>query len=44
MTTFLRYLVKQLDRETPDWQENSTILLDNASWHSKPEMKERLAK
>ena len=44
MTMFLRYLVRQLDLETPGWQENSTILLDNASWHSKPEMKERLAK
>ena len=44
MTMFIRYLVRQLDLETPGWQENSTILLDNASWHSKPEMKERLAK
>ena len=44
MTTFLRYLVRQLDSETPGWQESSTILLDNASWHNKPEMKERLAK
>ena len=44
MTTFLRYLVRQLDLETPGWQDNTTILLDNASWHNKPEMKERLAK
>ena len=44
MTTFLRYLVRQLDRETPGWQEGSTILLDNAKWHTNAVMKERLAK
>ena len=44
MTTFLRYLTRQLDLETPGWQENSTILLDNASWHSNVIMKERLAR
>ena len=44
MTTFLRALVRQLDKETPGWQENSTILLDNASWHTSPVMKERLAR
>ena len=44
MTTFLRYLVRQLDLETPDWRESSTILLDNASWHTNPEIKQRLAK
>ena len=44
MTTFLRALTRQLDVETPGWQENSTILLDNASWHNSPVMKERLAR
>ena len=44
MTTFLRYLVRQLDRETPGWQETSTILLDNAAWHSNSLMKQRLAR
>ena len=44
MTTFLRYLIQQLDLETPGWQEDSIILLDNASWHNKPEMKQRLAR
>ena len=44
MTTFLRYLTRQLDLETPGWQENSTILLDNASWHSNVIMKERLSR
>ena len=44
MITFLRYLVRQLDQETPGWQENATILLDNAKWHTNAMMKERLAK
>ena len=37
-------MARQLDRETPGWQETSAILFDNASWHNKPDMKERLAK
>ena len=44
MTTFLRALARQLDAESPGWQENTTILLDNASWHNSPVMKERLAR
>ena len=44
MVTFLRYLTKQLDIDSPGWQENSTILLDNAAWHTNPVMKERLAR
>ena len=39
MCLFIRSLMKQLDLETPGWQENTTVLLDNASWHVKPEMK-----
>ena len=42
MTLFLRYLTRQLDKETPGWQEDSTILLDNAAWHTNPLMKQRL--
>ena len=34
----------RLDVESPGWQEESIILLDNASWHNSGEMKERLAK
>ena len=30
---FMRYLVERLDRETPGWQENSIILMDNAPYH-----------
>ena len=44
MTTFLRYLARQLDLESPGWQETSTILLDNAAWHANPVMKQRLAR
>ena len=44
MATFLRYLSPQLDQETPGWQESSTILMDNAKWHTNAVMKERLAK
>ena len=44
MTTFLRYLMRQLDHETPGWEENTTLLLDNASWHVNQEMKQRLAR
>ena len=44
MTLFLPYLERRLDLETPGWQENSTILLDNAAWHTNPLMKARLAR
>jgi len=30
---FMRHLVAKLDSETPGWQENSIILLDNAPYH-----------
>ena len=39
MTTFLRYLVRELDRESPGWQDTTTILLDNAAWHTNQVMK-----
>ena len=44
MVTFLRRLMEQLDRERPGWQEDTTILLDNAAWHTNPVIKERLAR
>ena len=44
MTTFLRKLMEQLDQERPGWQEDTTILLDNAAWHTTPLMKERMAR
>ena len=30
---FMRHLIAKLDVETPGWQENSVILLDNAPYH-----------
>ena len=44
MVLFLCKLMDQLDNESPGWLENTTNLLDNASWHTSPLMKERLAK
>ena len=45
MTLFLRQLFRQLDKDTPGWQESSLILLDNAAWHSsKLMLKNRLPK
>ena len=44
MCLFLRKLMAQLDLERPGWQEDTTILLDNAAWHTNPLMKERLAR
>ena len=44
MCLFLRKLMAQLDRESPGWEENTTVLLDNAPWHTNAVMKERLAR
>ena len=44
MTIFIRKLMGQLDRDSPGWQEDTTILLDNAAWHTSPVMKQRLAR
>ena len=44
MTMFLRHLVRELDRDDPLWATKSTILIDNAAWHTNPVIKERLAK
>ena len=44
MVTFFRHLMRQLDREDPGWQENTTFLLDNASWHNSTEMMDNFAK
>ena len=43
MTTFIRYLVRELERDDPLWAAKSTIVLDNAAWHSNALMKRRLA-
>ena len=44
MVMFLQHLARQLDREEPGWQESTTILLDNATWHSSADMQEHLAR
>lgn len=44
MTLFMRKLTERLDRERPGWQENTTILLDGAPWHTTPVVKKRLAR
>ena len=44
MVTFLQHLTKQLDKEAAGWQENTTFLLDNATWHNSEEIKEQFAK
>jgi len=31
---FMRHLVKQLDVETPGWEDDSIILIDNAPYHT----------
>ena len=36
---FLLSLTKSLDRETPDWRQNSIFLWDNASYHRSNETK-----
>ena len=41
---FLRHLTAQLDRETPGWQEESVILIDNAAYHSGEEIRDYLRK
>ena len=41
---FMRYLVAMLDLETPGWQEDSLILLDNAAYHCSSQAREYLRK
>ena len=31
---FMRHLVKQLDVESPGWEDNTVILIDNATYHT----------
>ena len=39
MTLFLLHLTKTLDKETPDWRDQTLILWDNASYHRSQETK-----
>ena len=39
MAVFFTYLVRKLDSQDPNWRDNSVVLLDNASYHTNPELK-----
>ena len=41
---FLRYLIKHLDTENPNWINNTIVLLDGARYHTSDEMREYLSK
>lgn len=41
---FMRHLVAKLDQETPGWQENSIILVDNAPYHTGDDISNYLRK
>ena len=41
---FMRHLVAKLDLETPGWQEDSIILMDNAPYHTGDEIRDYLHK
>jgi hypothetical protein len=43
MAVFFTYLVRKLDSQDPNWRDNSVLLLDNASYHSNPDIKQHLA-
>ena len=34
---FMRHLVVNLDKESPDWRENTVITMDNALYHTSKE-------
>jgi hypothetical protein len=42
MAVFFTYLVRKLDSQDPNWRDNSVVLLDNASYHTNPELKQYL--
>ena len=41
---FLHHLVRQLDQDSPGWQDDSVILWDNAPYHQSAETMVTLAK
>ena len=41
---FLRHLAAELDKDSPGWQEDATILLDNAPYHTGEEIKSYMLK
>ena len=43
MAVFFTYLVRKLDSQDPNWRDNSVLLLDNASYHTNPDIKMHMA-
>ena len=41
---FLCHLVAKLDEDTPGWQEDSCISMDNAKWHSGQDIRSYMRK
>jgi len=41
---FMRYLVRKLDEDTPGWEEDSIILIDNATYHRGEEIRKYFKK
>ena len=41
---FMKYLVKELEKEDPDWRSQSIFLLDGARYHTSEEMRDYLKK
>ena len=41
---FLRHFVAELDKDSPGWQEDSVILMDNAPYHTGEEIRSYMLK
>ena len=41
---FLRYLIRHLETDNPNWRSNTIFLLDGARYHTSEEMREHLRK
>ena len=44
MVTFLNHLINQLDLETPNWRDNTCILLDGARYHTGTKLRKYMRK
>ena len=41
---FLRHLTNELDKDSPGWQEDSLLLIDNAPYHTGEEIRSYIRK
>ena len=41
---FMRYLVRKLDEDTPGWENDSIVLIDNATYHRGEDIKKYFRK